>query len=82
MAQMYPELSDKHAQFIVEQKIFFVGTATAGSRVNVSPNGMDSLRIIDKNRVAWLNVTGLYADPIYDLRRGYNTAHHKRRALG
>ena len=58
MAQMYPELSDKHVQFIAEQKIFFVGTATTDSRVNVSPKGMDSLRIIDKNRVAWLNVTG------------------------
>lgn len=58
MAQMYPELSDKHAQFIAEQKIFFVGTATADSRVNVSPKGMDSLRILDMNRVAWLNFTG------------------------
>ena len=58
MAQIYPALSDKHAQFIADQKIFFVGTATADSRVNVSPKGMDSLRIVDKNRVAWLNLTG------------------------
>jgi len=58
MAQIYPVLSDMHAQFIAEQKIFFVGTATADSRVNVSPKGMDSLRIIDMNRVAWLNLTG------------------------
>lgn len=58
MAQMYPELSDKHVQFIAEQKIFFIGTATADSRVNVSPKGMDSLRVIDMNRVAWLNLTG------------------------
>ena len=49
MAQMYPELSDMHARFIAEQKIFFIGTATADSRVNVSPKGMDSLRMIDKN---------------------------------
>lgn len=58
MAQMYPELSDMHARFIAEQKIFFIGTATADSRVNVSPKGMDSLRVIDKNRVVWLNLTG------------------------
>jgi hypothetical protein len=58
MGQKYAEISEKHLQFIGEQKIFFVGTATSDSRVNVSPKGMDSLRVIDKNRVAWLNVTG------------------------
>lgn len=58
MAKQYPEISDKLKTFIGEQKIFFVGTATADSRVNISPKGMDSLRVLDKNRVAWLNVTG------------------------
>jgi hypothetical protein len=58
MAQRYPELSDTHIQFIGEQKIFFVGTATEESRVNVSPKGMDSLRVLSLRRVAWLNVTG------------------------
>lgn len=58
MGQRYTEISDKLKQFIEDQKIFFVGTATADSRVNISPKGMDSLRVIDKNRVVWLNVTG------------------------
>lgn len=58
MGKRYEELSEKLTQFIIEQKIFFVGTATADSRVNVSPKGMDSLRVLGKNRVAWLNVTG------------------------
>ena len=58
MAQRYDELSDTHIQFIGKQKIFFVGTATAESRVNVSPKGMDSLRVLSSRRVAWLNVTG------------------------
>ena len=58
MAQRYPDISDKLKLFIEEQKIFFVGTATADSRVNISPKGMDSLRVINKNRVLWLNVTG------------------------
>jgi hypothetical protein len=40
------------------KKIFFVGTATAESRVNISPKGMDSIRVLSKNRVVWLNVTG------------------------
>jgi hypothetical protein len=58
VAQQFNELSEGHIQFIAKQKIFFVGTATANSRVNVSPKGMDSLRILGSNRVAWLNVTG------------------------
>lgn len=58
MGQRFNELSKKHIQFITEQRIFFVGTATADSRVNVSPKGMDSLRVLGNNRVAWLNVTG------------------------
>lgn len=58
MAQRYSEISDKLKQFIEDQNIFFVGTATADSRVNISPKGMNSLRVLDKNRVVWLNVTG------------------------
>lgn len=58
MGKHFEALSETHVQFISGQKIFFVGTATADSRVNVSPKGMDSLRVLGKNRVAWLNVTG------------------------
>ena len=58
MGQRYSEISDKLKQFIENQKLFFVGTTTADSRVNISPKGMDSLRVLDKNRVVWLNVTG------------------------
>jgi len=46
MAQRLNALSEKHIQFITEQKIFLVGTATADSRVNVSPKGMGSLRVL------------------------------------
>jgi hypothetical protein len=38
--------------------MFFVGTATADSRVNISPKGMNSFRVLSSNRIAWLNVTG------------------------
>jgi hypothetical protein len=58
MGQQYSELSAKHIQFIADQRIFFVGTATSDSRVNISPKGMDSFRVLSNNRVAWLNVTG------------------------
>ncbi len=58
MAKRYNELTEEHLRFIEAQKIFFVGTATAESRVNVSPKGMDTLRVLGSNRVVWLNVTG------------------------
>jgi hypothetical protein len=58
MGQKFPELTEKHIQFIAEQKIYFVGTATADSKVNISPKGTDSLRVLSKNSIAWLNLTG------------------------
>lgn len=58
MAKQYREITETIANFIKRQKIFFVGTAAADGRVNVSPKGMDSLRVLEKNRVIWLNVTG------------------------
>lgn len=58
MGQRFAALSEQHRAFIAEQRIFFVGTATADSRVNVSPKGMDSLRVLGPARVAWLNLTG------------------------
>ncbi len=58
MAQQFKQLSERHIRFITEQKIYFVGTATADSRVNVSPKGMDSLRVLSGSKVAWLNLTG------------------------
>lgn len=58
MGLKYSEITDKLKTFIEAQKLFFVGTAAADGRINVSPKGMDSLRVLDRNRVAWLNLTG------------------------
>ena len=44
--------------FIERQPMFFVATAAATGRVNLSPNGADSLRIMDDTRVLWLNLSG------------------------
>ena len=58
MSQRFDALTDMQLQFIAAQKIFFVGTATADSRVNISPKGMDSVRVLSDKRLVWLNVTG------------------------
>jgi len=58
MAQQYSTITEKLSAFIAEQKIFFIGTAAESGRVNISPKGMDSLRVVSENRVVWLNLTG------------------------
>ena len=44
--------------FIQRQPMFFVATAAAGGRVNVSPKGMESLRVEDERRIVWINLSG------------------------
>lgn len=58
MARFYPALDDRHRAFIAAQKVFFTATGTAGSRLNLSPKGMDSLRVLSGTRVAYLDLTG------------------------
>ncbi len=58
MARFYPALEVAHRDFIAAQKMFFTASGTADSRFNLSPKGMDSLRVIDAHRVAYLDLTG------------------------
>ena len=58
MAKQYDHIKPKIKEFIEAQKIFFVATATPESRINLSPKGMDSLRVLDDKRIMWLNLTG------------------------
>lgn len=57
MATRYADIPERWIRFISEQKIFFVGTAADDGRVNLSPKGIDCLRVLDANRVTWLSVT-------------------------
>ena len=58
MAKQFAKLEPAHRAFILRQKLFFTGSAAADGRVNVSPKGMDTLRVLDDSRVAWLDLTG------------------------
>ncbi|MBZ9751035.1 pyridoxamine 5'-phosphate oxidase family protein [Deinococcus sp. HMF7604] len=58
MAKQLPAISDHLRAFIEAQPLFFVGTAAPDGRVNVSPKGLDSLRVLGPTQVVWLNVTG------------------------
>ncbi|WP_425070457.1 pyridoxamine 5'-phosphate oxidase family protein [Sagittula sp. S175] len=58
MAQQHPAFTDALTKFAHQQHIFFVATAAEDGRVNLSPKGMDSLRILGPNRLIWRNLTG------------------------
>lgn len=58
MAKQFPRIEDERRAFIEKQKIFFVGSAAPAGRVNVSPKGMDALRVLGPDRVAYLDLTG------------------------
>lgn len=51
-------LTPKQIEFIERQDLFFVATAAAEGRVNLSPKGMDTLRVLGPQRIVWLSLTG------------------------
>lgn len=70
MGKQFDRIEDGHKVFIEAQHIFFTGSAAPSGKVNISPKGMDSLRVMGPNRIAWLNLTG----------SGNETAGHLRQA--
>ncbi len=46
MSKFHPRLTPTIETFMEEQKIFFVASAAPGGRVNLSPKGMDSFRVL------------------------------------
>mmetsp|Transcript_6876 Transcript_6876/g.10843 ORF Transcript_6876/g.10843 Transcript_6876/m.10843 type:complete len:186 (+) Transcript_6876:159-716(+) len=58
MAKQFDALTAAHREFILRQHIFFTASATAESRVNISPREIGALRILGDNTVAYLDRTG------------------------
>ena len=58
MGQRFPSISDRHRVFIEAQRIFFVASAAPEGRINVSPKGMGTFRVLGPNEVAYLDCTG------------------------
>jgi len=53
-----PKLNGTLRAFIERQKLFFVATAAADGRVNLSPKGGDSLKVLSDTHIRWINVSG------------------------
>jgi Pyridoxamine 5'-phosphate oxidase len=58
MSEWYQSITSEMKRFIAEQKVFFVATAPREGRINLSPKGMDTFRVISDNRVLYLDLTG------------------------
>jgi hypothetical protein len=70
MGKVFAEITPELAAWIKAQPLFFVGTAplAASGHINVSPKGLDSLRILGPQRVAYLDLTGSGAETIAHVR--------------
>ncbi len=58
MAKFYDRLTSELQAFMEAQHIFFVATAPNDGRVNLSPKGMDALRVVSESEIAYLDLTG------------------------
>ena len=70
MGKLFEIIDDGLRAFIEAQKIFFVATApaAAGGHINLSPKGLDSLRILGPRTVGYLDLTGSGVETIAHLK--------------
>jgi predicted pyridoxine 5'-phosphate oxidase superfamily flavin-nucleotide-binding protein len=68
MGKQFASMTPAHRDFIARQRIFFAASATATSRVNVSPRPTDALRVLDERTVAFLDLTGSGSETAAHLR--------------
>ena len=70
MGREYDAISPELAEWIRRQQMFFVATAplAADGHVNVSPKGLDTLRVLDEHTVAYLDLTGSGIETVAHLR--------------
>ena len=58
MGKRIKKLTPRLISFIERQPLFFVATAMKDGRINLSPKGLDSFRVLSNTRIIWLNLTG------------------------
>lgn len=58
MADFFDALKPKHVAMIEKQPVFFVATAAADGRINLSPKGYDAFRVLEPGKVAYLDLGG------------------------
>ena len=69
MGKLYDAIDGRVKEFVEAQPVFFVATAPADGRVNVSPKGMrGTFAVLGDRRVAYLDYTGSGIETIAHLR--------------
>ena len=70
MGKTFDGISPELAAWIAQQALFFVGSAPLAQdgHVNISPKGLDTLRVLGPRRAAYLDLTGSGAETIAHLR--------------
>jgi hypothetical protein len=70
MGAVHASITSTLAAWIAQQQMFTVATAplAESGHVNLSPKGLDSLRIIDDRTLAYLDLTGSGAETIAHVR--------------
>jgi hypothetical protein len=58
MSEWHKSITSAMKEFIAQQKVFFVATAPHEGRINLSPKGMDTFRVLDATRAIYLDLTG------------------------
>jgi hypothetical protein len=58
MGRFHDQLTPDLRRFIERQRMFFIATAAAEGRINLSPKGMQTFRVLDDRRVGYLDLTG------------------------
>jgi len=60
MVKTFDRITPEFRQFIEAQQVFFVATAplSGDGHVNLSPKGLDCLRVLSETQVAYLDLTG------------------------
>jgi len=60
MGKVFDKIDDSLADFIGRQQMFFVASAPLSKegKINLSPKGLDSLRILDERTVAYADLVG------------------------
>jgi Pyridoxamine 5'-phosphate oxidase len=71
MAKTYPEIDARLRLFIADQHVFFVASAPTGpgGHVNCSPKGLNTFRILEPTRVAYLDFVGSGVETIAHVRQ-------------
>jgi hypothetical protein len=70
MGTVFERIDAALEEFIRAQQMFFVATAplSASGHVNLSPKGLDTLRVLDSHTLAYLDYVGSGAETIAHLR--------------